>query len=68
MNQSEYLDKSELLNVTRISESTLYRQMNKGEFPKNIKIGLRRVVWNRKEVNSWIKKQEWLSNLKKSGL
>jgi prophage regulatory protein len=32
----------------------IYRLMNRGEFPRSIKIGKRRVCWRESELDAWI--------------
>ena len=39
---------------TGLKKSMVYDLMNKGEFPKSIKIGERAVAWIESEVDQWI--------------
>jgi prophage regulatory protein len=32
----------------------IYRLMNRGEFPRSIKIGKRRVCWRESDIDAWI--------------
>lgn len=45
---------NEVIERTSLSRSTLYAYMNKGLFPKPVKLGLRAVGWYASEVNDWI--------------
>ena len=36
----------------------IYRLMNRGEFPRSIKIGKRRVCWRESEIEAWIASKE----------
>ena len=47
-------DVQELLNVSR---SFIYTRMERGEFPKPLKIGPRAVRWKRADVLAWIESQ-----------
>ena len=49
---------SEVTNMVGISRSTIYEQMNSGEFPAPIKIGQRAVAWRAEEVIEWINTRE----------
>lgn len=44
----------EVMKRTGLSRSTIYVYIEKGLFPKPIKIGLRAVGWYASEVNQWI--------------
>jgi prophage regulatory protein len=48
------LRKAEVLTRTRKSETSLYRDMDAGTFPRPIKIGPRAVGWLESEVNEWL--------------
>ncbi|HAY0336630.1 AlpA family phage regulatory protein [Escherichia coli] len=40
------------------ADSTLTKMVNKGEFPKGFRIGLRRIGWYEDEVLAWLKERE----------
>ena len=42
---------------TGLPRSTLYRYMDQGHFPKQVKIGPQAVGWVASEVEQWIKNQ-----------
>lgn len=67
-NTTHFYNSDEVVSKTRASLSTIYRMMKRGDFPKNIQIGLRKVVWNKAEIDNWINKQVYLKNLKDAGL
>ena len=50
--------KGDVLNRTGISSSTLYYFMNKGMFPRSVKLGIRTVAWKKSEVDEWIESRE----------
>jgi prophage regulatory protein len=37
----------------------IYRLMKRGEFPRSIKIGKRRVCWRESEIETWIASKEF---------
>lgn len=67
-NTTPFYTTADVAAKTRASLSTIYRMMKRGDFPQNIKIGLRKVVWNKAEIDNWINKQVYLKNLKDAGL
>ena len=40
--------------ITSLSKSSIYRLISEGDFPKQIQIGKRSVVWVRSDINNWI--------------
>jgi len=40
---------------TGLSKSEIYRRMNKGTFPKPLKLGARAVAWPAAEIDAWVK-------------
>ncbi|HEX7852289.1 MAG TPA: AlpA family transcriptional regulator [Sphingobium sp.] len=49
-----YLRLPEVLTAVRIGKSTLYRRIDKGEFPRGYDLGGGAVGWLRSEVEKWI--------------
>lgn len=45
---------AEVMGVTGLSRSTIYRFMAKGGFPKRVTLGERSVGWIEAEVSEWI--------------
>ncbi|MHA2937992.1 helix-turn-helix transcriptional regulator [Vibrio sp. RC27] len=46
---------TEVLKLTGLSRTTVYKYIYQGSFPRNIKIGPRAVVWIEGEIDLWIK-------------
>ena len=44
-----------VLDRTGLSRSTLYRKMQDGSFPKNIKISARCAGWRESAVEAWLR-------------
>ncbi|WP_219064192.1 AlpA family transcriptional regulator [Pseudomonas sp. UMAB-08] len=42
------------IRVTTFSTTEVYRRIGKGQFPRQIKIGAKSVVWVEQEVMAWI--------------
>ena len=47
----------QVLEMTGLSTSTIYRWMTDGTFPKQIQLGSRSVVWNERDVIDWMNQQ-----------
>lgn len=46
--------KRAVLERTALSNTSLYRLIAKGEFPKPIKLGPRAVAWVEEDIQEWI--------------
>ena len=56
MNTSKlFMTLKEVLELTTLSKATLYRMSNDHDFPKPVKIGKRRSVWQRELVELWVR-------------
>lgn len=44
----------EVLELTKISRSTLYGMLDRGEFPRPMKLGERKNGWTDAQVEQWI--------------
>lgn len=44
-----------VLERTGLSRSTLYRKVNSGTFPRQIKISIRCAGWRETEVEEWLR-------------
>lgn len=45
----------QVIDMTTLSRSTIYRLIDKGEFPKGKNLSSRTVVWSESELILWIK-------------
>jgi prophage regulatory protein len=43
-----------VLNRSGLSRSTVYRKINEGTFPPQVKVSLNGVGWRESELNRWI--------------
>lgn len=48
------LDISGVMEMTTLSQSTIYALAKRGDFPKQVRIGPNRVVWRRTDVVGWL--------------
>ena len=52
-----FLRISEVIRRVGVGRPTIYRWMNKGNFPKQITIGANSVVWLESDVTKWMKQR-----------
>jgi prophage regulatory protein len=45
-----------VLERTGLSRSTLYRKVNSGTFPRQLKISVRCAGWRESEVEEWVRR------------
>lgn len=55
MSNDYFLDLNEVMEVSGLKRSTLYKYMDDGCFPKPIKFGSRKIAWNREDIQKWLK-------------
>lgn len=54
----DLLSPSQVIDKLSIPQSTLYRWISEGNFPKPIKIGPRRTAFKVSDIQNWLDKQE----------
>ena len=47
----------DVLAATGLSRSTIYLKMDKGEFPRGVKLGERAVAWPQADIERWIQER-----------
>lgn len=50
----QLLTLKEVIAIVGLSKATIYRMINKGEFPDSKKLGARTVRWENVEIQNWI--------------
>ena len=53
-NSDHIISESEVIRIVGLSKSHIMRLENKNEFPRRIKLALRRVGWSLQEVRQWV--------------
>lgn len=56
MNKNFY-DLNEVITVTGMKRSTIYHQIENGLFPKQVKMGLRKIGWRIDDIDLWLKEK-----------
>ncbi len=54
LTRDAYLRLTDVRSVTGLGRSTIYRQINAGEFPRPYRLGGRAVGWKRSEIENWV--------------
>ena len=49
----QFLRINDVRDMTQLSRSTIYRLMAEGEFPNNVKLSKRSVVWVKSHITDW---------------
>ena len=57
--EDRLLTRREVVEITGLSPATIYRQMPKGQFPRQVRVGYRGVRWRASEVFAWVKSLPW---------
>jgi prophage regulatory protein len=60
MAEDRYIRIKELAIMLGIGRSTIYKLMKKNQFPQQIKLSERTVVWRLSVINEWIEEREKL--------
>ena len=47
----------QVVEMTGLAKSTIYKWIRLGEFPKQIQLGGKSVVWNERDVIDWMNQQ-----------
>lgn len=50
---AQFIRLSQVKEITSLSKSSIYRLMEEGDFPKQVVLGARSVVWVKSQVEDW---------------
>ena len=51
--QHQFIRLPQVKELTCLSKSSIYRLMEEGDFPKQVSLGARSVVWVKSQVEDW---------------
>jgi prophage regulatory protein len=51
---SKFLGLPDVIARTTLSRSNIYLRMERGDFPKPVKLGERKVAWLESDIDSWM--------------
>lgn len=58
MLEDRYLRIKDVVEMLSISRSSIYRMVQEGKFPKQIKLTERTAVWKLSAINAWVAERE----------
>ena len=50
---AQFIRLPQVKEITSLSKSSIYRLMEDGDFPKQVALGARSVVWSKSQVEEW---------------
>ena len=53
LSSAQFIRLPQVKEVTSLSKSSIYRLMEDGDFPKQVVLGARSVVWVKSQVEDW---------------
>jgi prophage regulatory protein len=56
LTDENYMKLKEVLSLLRISKSTWYAGISRGEFPQPVRIGTRTVLWKESDIEAYLQK------------
>jgi prophage regulatory protein len=56
--QLQLLKIRDVTRLTSLHRATIYRAIERGEFPKQVRISRSRVAWRAAEISDWINRQQ----------
>lgn len=57
LNNNSFLSKKDVIRLTTLSDTTIWRLEKRGEFPKRKRFGKNRVFWISKDIHEWLNQQ-----------
>lgn len=55
MSNDYFFDLNEVMRISGLKRSTIYKYMDEGFFPKPMKMGSRKIAWNKEDIQKWLK-------------
>lgn len=52
--QTTLLSRTQVIEITSLSSTTIWRMMKQGTFPKSVKASMRRVAWRKEDIDKWL--------------
>ncbi len=56
--KDKFLRIDEVMSVTGLSQSTIYRMEQARQFPQRLKLSERAVAWREEDIRSWMESRE----------
>jgi len=52
--EDRFIPRKEVLRISNLTTATLYREINRGTFPKQLMISRGRIGWRESEIIKWL--------------
>ena len=52
--QPALLSKAQVIEITTLSHTTIWRMMKNGTFPKSVKASMGRAAWRKSDIDNWL--------------
>ncbi|WP_233143278.1 helix-turn-helix transcriptional regulator [Aggregatibacter actinomycetemcomitans] len=52
--QPALLSKAKVIEVTSLSDTTIWRMIKQGKFSKSVKASMGRVAWRKSDIDTWL--------------
>jgi prophage regulatory protein len=52
--EDRFIPRKEVLRISNLTTATLYREINRGAFPKQLAISRGRIGWRESEILKWL--------------
>ncbi len=56
--QQKFLKVDEVMEMTKLSQSSIYRLEQQGQFPQRVKLSERAVAWREEDIRNWMDSRE----------
>ena len=56
--RTEFIRRPEVDDLVKLSRSTIYLMIKRGEFPAPVRLGRRAVAWRVSDIENWIASRE----------
>ncbi|HIF5822074.1 TPA: AlpA family transcriptional regulator [Vibrio parahaemolyticus] len=53
----QLINLKEVIYLTGLKRSSIYKFMDEGHFPQSVSIGGRSVMWDESDINQWIREK-----------
>jgi len=54
MNENKFLKIYDVIEITKLSKSSIYRMIKENNFPKQVKLSTRSSAWSKSEIYDWV--------------
>jgi len=56
--EDKFIPRSEVLRISNLTTATLYREIHRGTFPKQLSISRGRIAWRESDILKWLESRK----------